>query len=168
MVLDVENWVNSPSNNYGWLVLSSSAATGQAQRFYSHEAGSGVPQLAITYGCKSGFQDTGNGCTACTDSAQAACVNSQPGNYCMDPGAPSSYSCVCGNPAYTGTGTQTCSDLNECIPNHCVDDGDSGAACTDHVAPATGYDCTCDVGFVFDGMTCTDRIFADNFEVVVP
>lgn len=168
MVVDVENWANSPSNNYGWLVLSSSSVAGQAQRYSSHEASSGVPQLAITYGCKSGFQDTGNGCTACTSSAQAACVNSQPGNSCMDPGAPSSYSCVCGNVAYTGTGTQACTDLNECTPNHCVDGGDSGAVCADHIAPATGYDCTCDAGFVFDGMTCTDRIFADNFEVAVP
>jgi hypothetical protein len=29
---------------------------------------------------------------------------------------------------------------------------------------ATGYDCSCDMGFVFDGITCSDLIFANGFD----
>ena len=169
IVDDVMNWIAAPSSNFGWRISSSTeGASAQAQRFNSSEASSGRPVLAVTYGCKAGFEDTGTGCTACTTAAKAACVTSQAGNACVDPGAPSSYSCTCGNPAYTGTGTQSCTDFNACVPNHCLDAGDTGALCTDHVAPATGYDCTCDAGFVFDGMTCSDRIFADDFEDIAP
>ena len=163
MVTDVQSWADTPASNYGWLMASSSSALGQAQRFNSSEAGAGQPSLAVTYACKSGFDDTGTGCTACTSAAQTACVTSQSGNMCVDPGPPSGYTCTCG-PAYTGTGTGSCTDLNECSPNHCTDVGDSGAVCTDHIAPATGYDCSCDVGFVFDGITCSDLIFADGFD----
>lgn len=166
MVTDVSNWIATPSSNNGWLVQSSTEtpSNGLAQRFVSREASSGRPVLAVKYACNSGFSDTGTGCTACTSTAQAACVTSEPDNTCNDPGAPSNYSCTCGNPAYTGTGTQSCTDLNECVPNLCVAAGDAGAVCTDHVAPATGYDCSCDAGFVFDGITCSDRIFADAFD----
>jgi len=65
-----------------------------------------------------------------------------------------------------GTGTGSCTDLDACIPNQCIDAGDGGALCFDHPAPETGYDCSCDAGFVFDGITCTDRFFADRFETV--
>src|SRR5207302_1296093 len=43
----------------------------------------------------------------------------------------------------TGGNTPSCVDNNECSPNHCLGAGDTGATCTDHVAPATGYDCNC-------------------------
>jgi hypothetical protein len=162
LAADIQNWINAPANNYGWRMLSSTeGATGQAQRFDSKESGTG-PSLAILFGCKSGFVDTGTDCSACTSAAQSACITSQSGNACVDPGPPSGYYCTCG-PGYTGTGTGSCTDRNECIPNQCVDAGDTGAICTDHPAPATGYDCSCDVGFVFDGTTCSDRIFADGF-----
>ena len=165
MVTDVQSWVATPASNYGWRISSSTeGGLAQAQRFSSSEGGAG-PSLAITYMCKAGFQDTGTSCTACTSAAQAACVTSQPGNTCVDPGPPSGYSCACNNAAYTGTGTGSCSDLNECIPNHCTDDGDIGALCIDHAAPATGYDCSCNTGFVFNGTTCSDLIFADGFDM---
>ena len=164
MINDLQNWIATPSSNYGWRISSSTEGmVAEAQRFDASE-GAPQPTLEVKYFCNSGFDDTGTGCTACTAAAQAACVTSQPGNSCVDPGAPSGYSCSCG-PGYTGTGTTSCTDLNECIPNHCLDAGDAGALCTDHPAPATGYDCSCDAGFVFDGTTCSDRIFADGFDV---
>jgi hypothetical protein len=164
MVTDVQNWAATPATNYGWRLSSSTEGTsGLAQRFYSSEAGAGQPSLAMTYACNAGFQDTGTSCSACTSAAQAACLTSQLGNICVDPGPPSGYTCTCGNPAYTGTGTGSCTDLNECIPNHCTDEGDTGALCIDHTAPATGYDCSCNTGFVFDGTACSDLIFADGF-----
>src|SRR5450432_857071 len=113
MVTDVQSWAATPASNYGWRISSSTeGGLAQAQRFYSSEAGAGQPSLAMTYACDSGFEDTGTGCTACTSAARAACVTSQSGNSCVDPGPPSGYSCTCGNPAYTGTGTGSCADLN--------------------------------------------------------
>ena len=165
MVTDVQSWIATPASNYGWRMSSTTEiVAGQAQRFYSSEAGTGQPNLAMLYTCNGGFEDTPTGCTACTSAALSACVTSQPGNVCVDPGPPSGYSCTCGNAAYTGTGTGSCADLNACIPNHCIDDGDLGALCTDHVAPASGYDCSCSAGFVFDGTSCSDLIFADGFD----
>ena len=165
LVADVQNWATTPASNYGWRMSSSTEVTlGQAQRFASKDSGAGMPALGITFTCKPGFQDTGASCSACTNSAQAACVSSQAGNFCVDDGPPSTYSCSCNNPAYIGTGTAMCTDRNECIPNHCTDNGDTGAVCSDHAAPATGYDCTCDAGFVFNGVACSDVIFADGFE----
>jgi hypothetical protein len=166
MVTDVQSWAATPASNYGWRISSSTeGGSAQAQRFNSSEAAAGIPTLAMTYGCKPGFQDTGNGCTACTTAAQSACVTSQLGNTCVDPGPPSGYSCSCNNAAYIGTGTGSCTDRNECVPNYCIDAGDIGALCIDHLAPAIGYDCSCNPGFVFDGLTCSDLIFADGFDM---
>lgn len=162
---DVQNWANTPSSNHGWLMSSSTeGSAGQAQRFASRESGAGIPALAITFTCNSSFVDTGTSCSACTSTAQASCVSSQPGNFCNDLAPPNTYSCLCNNPAYAGSGSMACTDRNECLPNHCIDKGDAGAVCTDHVAPATGYDCGCDSGFMFDGVACSDVIFADGFE----
>jgi hypothetical protein len=165
LTADIQNWATTPTSNYGWQMSSSTEGTsGQAQRFASRESGAGIPGLAITFTCKAGFMDTGANCSACTGTAQAACVSSQPGNLCVDLAPPSTYSCACNNAAYVGTGTSMCTDRNECIPNHCIDNGDIGAVCTDHPAPASGYDCSCDAGFVFNGVACSDVIFADGFE----
>jgi len=175
LVADVAGWVATPASNYGWRIKSSTEGIlAAAQRFYSSEAGAGQPRLAVTYDCKSGFEDTGTdfGCTTCTSAANDACVTSQPGNTCNDSGPPSTvHTCTCDNPAYViggGPGANLCLDRNECIPNHCRDGGDLGAACTDHAAPATGYSCTCDEGYTFDGTTCSppppDLIFEDGFE----
>ena len=47
-----------------------------------------------------------------------------------------------------------CVDRNQCLPDPCHDGGDAAALCTDHPAPATGYDCACSPAFSFDGATC--------------
>lgn len=157
---DVQYWVDG-NNNYGWLLYSSTEVTaGSVQAFTKN------PQLNLSYACKSAFLDTGSGCTTCTAAAQTACVTAESGNTCNDSGPPSTtYSCTCGNAAYTADPTGTsCIDKNECVPNHCTDLGDTQAMCTDHVAPATGYDCTCDAGFAAIAGTCSDDIFGNGFE----
>ena len=164
MIGDVQNWIDTPSSNHGWRISTSTEGiSGQAQRFVSKEGEAGAPSLVFTYACKPGFQDTGTSCTACSAAATAACVTSSPGNgfptgnTCVDAGPPSTtYACNCSNPAYAGSGTTSCVDRNECLPNNCGASGDSSAVCMDHVAPATGYDCSCSSGYSFSGGTCLD------------
>jgi hypothetical protein len=107
MASDVQGWVNSPSSNYGWRLLSSTDATsGDVQRFFKSS------QLNISFACKAGFLETSGTCTTCTTAAQSACVTSQPGNTCNDSGPPSTtYSCTCNNPAFVlGPGGTSCDD----------------------------------------------------------
>jgi hypothetical protein len=63
---DVQSWIDSPAGNHGWRITSSTEGgqQGQAQRFFSTEAGTSVPTLRITYSCKPGFQASGNACVA--------------------------------------------------------------------------------------------------------
>lgn len=157
MVADVQGWLDDPTANQGWRIVSSTeAVTSAAQRFYSAE-GSDLPvtpRLAVTYACKGGFAEQGSGCTTCTATARTACAATVQGNACADSGPPATtYKCTCGN-AYTGTGTTACTDRNDCSPNHCEDNGDTAATCTDAVAPASGYTCTCSTGYVFNGTSC--------------
>ncbi len=52
LVADVQNWLDDPSNNNGWFLLSSSeGSTGTARRFSSREslASGGVLDLTVTY-----------------------------------------------------------------------------------------------------------------------
>lgn len=49
LVDDVQSWLDSPSTNFGWLVIGSESAPPTAKRFNSRENGSGVPTLSITY-----------------------------------------------------------------------------------------------------------------------
>ena len=115
-----------------------------------------------TCDCMAGWVTSGGGlptCVqldACTPAAMADCAVSSSGNSCIDEAPPSpDYHCGCGNPAYVaGTGGDAkpaCVDLNACATNHCIDGGDSAAICTDHAAPAVGYDCTCDADYVSIG-----------------
>ena len=48
------------------------------------------------------------------------------------------------------------------MPNHCTAGGDTGAACTDAVAPATGYSCKCDPGFQSNGASCVNACNATS------
>ncbi|HEY7374896.1 MAG TPA: DNRLRE domain-containing protein [Polyangia bacterium] len=154
MIADVQSWIDTPAGNQGWLITSSTEGATGAQRFYAHEGSDKGPSLVVTAACKSGFSDLGGSCTACTTAANAACAVAQTGNGCADPGGSATYTCLCDNPAYDGSGTTACTDKNECSPNHCRDGGDLAAACTDAVAPATGYSCACSTGFSFNGTAC--------------
>ena len=48
MVSDVQNWLNNPTSNHGWLVLGDETATRTAKRFDTRE-GTSPPQLTVTY-----------------------------------------------------------------------------------------------------------------------
>jgi hypothetical protein len=50
-------------------------------------------------------------------------------------------------------GDPACVDT-QCTSNPCRDGGDAAATCTDLVAPAIGYSCTCSAGFLFNGVSC--------------
>ena len=164
-ISDVQGWFDNPSSNYGWLLQSSTETTYDTVQAFEKNA-----PLSVSYACKIGFQETAGGCTTCTATAQDACVALQTGNTCNDSGPPSTtYSCTCDNAAYTtGPDGTSCIDKDECIPNQCIDLGDTQAVCTDHVAPATGYDCACSAGFVAIGGTCSDDIFGDGFDATSP
>jgi hypothetical protein len=164
---DVQAWADDATSNHGWRLRSSTETVASYDMMQAFTKGA---QLAMTYACKSGFQETAGGCTTCTTSAIAACVTSQAGNACIDSGPPSTtYACSCSNAAYVASPDGTsCVDKNECVPNHCTDFGDAAAACIDHVAPDTGYSCQCSPGFFASGGTCVDYIFVDGFDAIVP
>lgn len=49
LVADVQSWLDSPSTNFGWLVMGNEFTAPSAKRFNSRENGTGVPTLTITY-----------------------------------------------------------------------------------------------------------------------
>jgi MYXO-CTERM domain-containing protein len=148
---DVLGWLNTPSSNNGWAVVSSNdlGSVAGASRLFPGN-------LSVNWSCKAGLLESpANFCTTCSAAANSACVTTASGNTCNDPGPPSlSYTCTCNNAAYTGSGGTSCTDRNECIPNPCTTNGDSGATCTDAVAPSAGHTCTCSAGFLASGGTC--------------
>lgn len=116
-----------------------------------------------TCACNTGYVSTSGMTPTCIqptcDATQtAACVTTQPGNTCVVNTPPATgYHCDCGNASYRASGTGLrCTPVGSCSPNHCVDDGDATATCTPRPAPDSGYDCTCDAGWAFDGTSCAD------------
>jgi hypothetical protein len=161
---DVQTFIDAGVGTGGWRIRNSETVDGHAQAF-SHSG-----TVAFNWTCKAGYLDTGTTCTTCTAAARNACVTTCPatggtcmsgqptGNTCNDSGAPStSYTCTCSNPAYTGTGTTSCTDKNACAGSPCASGGDTSATCTDAIAPNTGYSCGCGTGFSFDGTTCISQ-----------
>ena len=50
MVADVQEWVNNPTNNFGWIVISESQGTGQTERkFSSREDSANAPTLVVQF-----------------------------------------------------------------------------------------------------------------------
>jgi hypothetical protein len=114
--------------------------------------------------CDSGYVSTGGKTPTCIHpdscgtNATTACVTDQKGNSCIDNPPPLiGYNCSCNNPAYTlSIDGSSCIDKNDCTPDHCGDDGDNHANCTDNKAPKAGHTCDCSPGFEFDGTMCAD------------
>lgn len=48
MVADVQSWINTPSNNYGWIIRADEATIQTVNRFDSKE-GTNPPRLSVTY-----------------------------------------------------------------------------------------------------------------------
>jgi hypothetical protein len=116
--------------------------------------------------CDKGYVTTGGKTPTCVhpDSCSGdrqtdiACVIQEAGNVCVDDAPPLiGYTCACNNPAYTESlDHRSCVDKNGCVPDHCGDNGDRQANCSDRHAPKAGYDCDCGPGWMFDGTTCVD------------
>jgi hypothetical protein len=50
MATDVTSWLNTPANNFGWLLVGDETTITTAREFYSREAGAGLqPALQISY-----------------------------------------------------------------------------------------------------------------------
>ncbi len=49
LVADVQNWLDAPSSNFGWLLIGDEIRSTAARKFGSRESTSGVPELAITF-----------------------------------------------------------------------------------------------------------------------
>lgn len=51
MVADVQSWLDTPANNFGWIILTDELTTASAKRFDSHEnsAPASHPALVIVY-----------------------------------------------------------------------------------------------------------------------
>jgi len=50
MATDVQGWLNTPANNFGWILLGDEVATNTVKVFDSHEAGGSLqPQLQVNY-----------------------------------------------------------------------------------------------------------------------
>jgi hypothetical protein len=75
MVTDVQNWLNTPSSNYGWILIGDETALCTARMFGSSEQGID-PVLSITYNCN-------NAPTAVCQNISVALDGN--GNYILDP-----------------------------------------------------------------------------------
>ena len=60
MITDVQNWLDNPLSNSGWILVGNENSTGTAKRFASRETATAAsrPQLEITYETSSGVVET--------------------------------------------------------------------------------------------------------------
>lgn len=49
LIADVQLWLDTPENNFGWIVLGDEVETQNARRLNTHENNSGQPELIIDY-----------------------------------------------------------------------------------------------------------------------
>lgn len=49
MVADVQDWLDNPNNNFGWLMKTDELVPSTARRLYAREFGANPPRLTITY-----------------------------------------------------------------------------------------------------------------------
>jgi MYXO-CTERM domain-containing protein len=151
---DVLGWINGTLGNNGWLIYS--GTTEGVKKTYQSlgtaEGGSGA-SLQISFKCQNQFLDTGNSCDTCTSAAISDCQQGVGGNVCVDNYPTSnSYKCTCGgtyHPYTAGDGNPGCF-VNCTTTNHCRDNGDPAAMCTDS-ASSPGYTCVCGTGYVLNG-----------------
>lgn len=72
LVADIQDWVDSPDQNFGWLVQGNEVTLKSVKRFDTHEAsGSSKPLLTVTFSLPSVFGDlTGDGVVNGADLAE--------------------------------------------------------------------------------------------------
>jgi hypothetical protein len=49
LVQDVQEWVNTPGSNFGWILIGGEGTNKSARRYNSRESSSGAPELTIRY-----------------------------------------------------------------------------------------------------------------------
>ncbi len=49
LVADVQNWVNNPGTNFGWILIGDESADKSAREFNSRDFSSNAPQLSVTF-----------------------------------------------------------------------------------------------------------------------
>lgn len=182
MVADVQGWLDTPSTNYGWLVMGNEGPNITAKRFDSHENGNASqrPMLTITFTPPPAFGACCFNDSTCMILAMADCSN-QGGTYqgdgttCTPNPCPSIGACCrnvscllltssdCDNVGGTYQGDGTICSPNPCIPptGACCF---SGAICIE-LSPT---DCTTQSGdYQGDGTTCTPNPCPLNLEPFV-
>ncbi len=60
LVSDVQEWLNTPSSNFGWIIIGNEAAAGNAKRFDTREniVPANRPKLTVSYTTTSGVTET--------------------------------------------------------------------------------------------------------------
>jgi hypothetical protein len=49
MTADVQGWLDTPANNFGWILIGDESANQTAKRFNAHESGATGPRLTVYY-----------------------------------------------------------------------------------------------------------------------
>ena len=128
MIADVQQWVSTPSTNFGWIVIGNETAKATARRFFSR-SGATPPVLQVTY---------------TTGTITGSCCLSD--NSCQEL---SPTQCASLGGTYGGDGTV-------CTPNPCV--APTGACCATNGACATTTSTQCASSggtYEGDGTTCS-------------
>ncbi|UKN01771.1 T9SS type A sorting domain-containing protein [Paracrocinitomix mangrovi] len=105
MATDVQSWLTTPANNFGWALIGPEGTTCSSRKFDSKDVGT-APVLHVTYTCTGGTMTaTCQNTTVFLDAAGNGTLNAQD----LDGGSSS----TCGGP-YTYSASQTaftCSDI---------------------------------------------------------
>ena len=128
MVLDAQDWLDNPSNNFGWIVIGDEATQKSAKRFNSRENSGNWPNLEITY--------------TSTDTTGACCLSD---DSCVVVGISE---CATLGGTYQGNGAPCTPDPCSVVTGACCfDDG----SCTE----LTALDCANQAGiYQGDGTNC--------------
>eukprot|EP00736_Rhodelphis_marinus_P008888 Rmarinus@m.22865 len=97
---------------------------------------------SFTCGCQNDFWGDGVDCAACASHASSS-------------GGVSASDCVC-DEGYSGDGSVSCKDVNECATG--AHTCDTNAACTNE---AGGYSCACNAGYSGAGDSCVNIVECD-------
>jgi hypothetical protein len=114
-----------------------------------------TPSGSFTCTCKEGY--AGDGKTSCEDINE--CDPANPTHNCLDmadcDNTPSgSFTCTC-KEGYAGDGTTICEDIDECKEG--LHDCPADRVC---INTEGSFQCGCDVGLFFDGVSCVDNCTA--------
>ena len=128
MVEDVQQWLDHPEINFGWIVIGDESGTKNAKRFDSREnIGGGTPALVITYTSAEPVGSCCNG-AVCQVVTEAECLLLEG--------------------EFGGVGTS-------CSPNPCADPEGACCASNGSCTDTTLSQCEADGGmFQFEGSTC--------------